>query len=122
MATLIPWDKAQIHVMSHVVHYGSSVFEGIRCYAQPQGAAVFRLPEHMQRLIDSAKIYRMTLPYSLDQLSNGVVELIEANGVAPLLCSAYCSARIRRSGRQPQALAHRGLHRQLPLGQIRPRR
>jgi branched-chain amino acid aminotransferase len=80
---LIPWDKAQIHVMSHVIHYGSSVFEGIRCYAQPQGAAVFRLPEHMQRLIDSAKIYRMTLPYSLDQLSNAVVELIEANGVAP---------------------------------------
>ena len=80
---LIPWDKAQIHVMSHVVHYGSSVFEGIRCYGQPQGAAVFRLPEHMQRLIDSAKIYRMTLPYSLDQLSTAVVELIEANGVAP---------------------------------------
>jgi len=80
---LIPWDKAQIHVMSHVVHYGSSVFEGIRCYAQPQGAAVFRLPEHMQRLIDSAKIYRMTLPYSLDQLSSAVVELIEVNGVAP---------------------------------------
>jgi branched-chain amino acid aminotransferase len=80
---LIPWDKAQIHVMSHVVHYGSSVFEGIRCYAQTQGAAVFRLPEHMQRLIDSAKIYRMTLPYSLDQLSNAVVELIEANGIAP---------------------------------------
>jgi branched-chain amino acid aminotransferase len=80
---LIPWDKAQIHVMSHVVHYGSSVFEGIRCYAQPHGAAVFRLPEHMQRLIDSARIYRMMLPYSLDQLSNAVVELIEANGVAP---------------------------------------
>jgi branched-chain amino acid aminotransferase len=80
---LIPWDKAQIHVMSHVVHYGSSVFEGIRCYAQPSGAAVFRLPEHMQRLIDSAKIYRMTLPYSLDQLSSAVVELIEANGIAP---------------------------------------
>jgi branched-chain amino acid aminotransferase len=80
---LIPWDKAQIHVMSHVVHYGSSVFEGIRCYGQPQGAGVFRLPEHMQRLIDSAKIYRMTLPYSLDQLSSAVVELIEANGVAP---------------------------------------
>jgi branched-chain amino acid aminotransferase len=80
---LIPWDKAQIHVLSHVVHYGSSVFEGIRCYAQPQGAAVFRLPEHMQRLIDSARIYRMTLPWSLDQLCSAVVELIESNGVAP---------------------------------------
>jgi branched-chain amino acid aminotransferase len=69
--------------MSHVIHYGSSVFEGIRCYGQPSGAAIFRLPEHMQRLIDSAKIYRMTLPYSLEQLSSGVVELIEANGIAP---------------------------------------
>ncbi|HEV2276022.1 MAG TPA: branched-chain amino acid transaminase [Acidobacteriaceae bacterium] len=81
--SLIPWEKAQIHVMSHVVHYGSSVFEGIRCYAQPQGAAIFRLPEHMQRLIDSAKVYRMPMPYSLDQLSNAVVDLVESNGVAP---------------------------------------
>jgi branched-chain amino acid aminotransferase len=81
--TLIPWEKAQIHVLSHVVHYGSSVFEGIRCYAQPQGAAIFRLPEHMQRLLDSAKIYRMGLPYSLDQLCTGVVDLVEANETAP---------------------------------------
>ena len=80
---LVPWEKATIHVMSHVVHYGSSVFEGIRCYAQPQGAAIFRLPEHMQRLLDSAKIYRMPLPYSLDQLNSAVVSLVEANGVAP---------------------------------------
>jgi len=81
--TLIPWDKAQIHVLSHVIHYGSSVFEGLRCYAQPQGAAIFRLPEHMQRLLDSAKIYRMNLPYSLDQLSTGVVDLVESNEIAP---------------------------------------
>ncbi len=80
---LIPWEKAQLHVMSHVVHYGSSVFEGIRCYGQPEGAAVFRLPEHMQRLLDSARIYRMALPWSLDQLCSGVVETVEANGVAP---------------------------------------
>ncbi len=80
---LIPWEQANIHVMSHVVHYGSSVFEGIRCYGQPTGAAVFRLPEHMQRLIDSAKIYRMQLPYNLDELCAAVVDVIEANGVAP---------------------------------------
>jgi branched-chain amino acid aminotransferase len=80
---LIPWEKAQIHVMSHVVHYGSSVFEGIRCYAQDGGAGVFRLNEHMQRLIHSAKIYRMPLPYTLEQLNEAVVELIEANGVTP---------------------------------------
>jgi branched-chain amino acid aminotransferase len=80
---LIPWDQAQIHVMSHVVHYGSSVFEGIRCYTQPTGAGVFRLPEHMARLVDSAKIYRMPLPYTADQLAAAVVDVIEANGVTP---------------------------------------
>ena len=80
---LIAWDRAQIHLMSHVVHYGSSVFEGIRCYTQPEGASVFRLIEHMQRLIDSAKIYRMVIPYSLDQLCSAVVDLVEANKVAP---------------------------------------
>jgi len=76
---LIPWEQANIHVMSHVIHYGSSVFEGIRCYAQPQGSAVFRLPEHMQRLLDSAKIYRMELPFTLDELCAAVVDVIEAN-------------------------------------------
>ncbi|MGA3009820.1 MAG: branched-chain amino acid transaminase [Terracidiphilus sp.] len=80
---LIPWEQANIHVMSHVVHYGSSVFEGIRCYGQPQGSAIFRLPEHMQRLLDSAKIYRITVPFSLDELCAAVVDVIEANGVAP---------------------------------------
>jgi branched-chain amino acid aminotransferase len=80
---LIPWEQANIHVMSHVVHYGSSVFEGIRCYGQPQGSAIFRLPEHMQRLLDSAKIYRIAVPYTLDELCAAVVDVIEANGVAP---------------------------------------
>ena len=80
---LIPWEQATIHVMSHVVHYGSSVFEGIRCYGQPQGSAVYRLPEHMQRMLDSAKIYRMEIPFSLEELCGAVVELIEANGIAP---------------------------------------
>ena len=80
---LIPWEQANIHVMSHVIHYGSSVFEGIRCYAQPQGSAIFRLPEHMQRLLDSAKIYRIVVPFSLDELCAAVVDVIEANGVAP---------------------------------------
>jgi branched-chain amino acid aminotransferase len=86
---LVPWEKAQIHVMSHVIHYGSSVFEGIRCYAQDgeghaeAGAGIFRLNEHMQRLIHSAKIYRMPLPYTLEQLSAAVVEVVEANGVTP---------------------------------------
>jgi branched-chain amino acid aminotransferase len=80
---LIPWEKANIHVMSHVIHYGSSVFEGIRCYQQPDGAAIFRLTEHMQRLIHSAKIYRMPLGYTVEQLSDAVIDVVEANGVTP---------------------------------------
>ena len=87
---LIPWEKANIHVMSHVIHYGSSVFEGIRCYTQPSagsqhepGASIFRLPEHMQRLIHSAKIYRMPLPYDVEQLSAAVIDVVESNGIAP---------------------------------------
>jgi branched-chain amino acid aminotransferase len=80
---LIPWEQANIHVMSHVVHYGSSVFEGIRCYGQPQDSAIFRLPEHIQRLLDSAKIYRMDVPYTQEELCAAVVDLVEANGVSP---------------------------------------
>ncbi|HXB62856.1 MAG TPA: branched-chain amino acid transaminase [Acidobacteriaceae bacterium] len=81
--SLLPWEEAQIHVMSHVIHYGSSVFEGIRCYTQPNGAGVFRLTEHMQRLLDSARIYRMPLGYTVEQLCSAVVDVVEANGVAP---------------------------------------
>jgi branched-chain amino acid aminotransferase len=80
---LIPWEQANIHVMSHVVHYGSSIFEGIRCYQQKEGASVFRLHEHMQRFLHSGKIYRMELPYTVEQLNAAVIDVIEANGVAP---------------------------------------
>ncbi len=80
---LIPWEQAQIHVMSHVVHYGSSVFEGLRCYARPNGPGIFRLPDHVQRLLDSAKIYRMPLGYNLEELCSAIVDLVEANGIAP---------------------------------------
>jgi branched-chain amino acid aminotransferase len=80
---LIPWEKANIHVMSHVIHYGSSVFEGIRCYTQPGGAGIFRLHEHMQRFIQSGKIYRMPLPYDVEQLEAAVIDVVESNGAAP---------------------------------------
>ena len=80
---MIAWKDAQIHVMSHVIHYGSSVFEGLRCYARPSGPGIFRLQDHMQRMLDSAKIYRMPVSYSLEELCAGVVDLVEANGIAP---------------------------------------
>ena len=64
----INWDDATLHVMAHVVNYGSSMFEGIRCYQHESGAAIFRAQEHMQRLIDSAKIYRIDVPFTRDEL------------------------------------------------------
>ncbi len=79
----IAWDDATIHVMSHVVHYGSSVFEGVRCYALPAGPAIFRAPEHMQRLIDSARIYRIEVPFTVDQMLRGMLDLVKNNGVWP---------------------------------------
>lgn len=76
---LVPWDEAKIHIGTHVLHYGSSVFEGIRCYDTERGSAVFRLGEHMRRLRDSAKIYRMDLDHDLESLSEAVLETIRAN-------------------------------------------
>lgn len=78
---LIPFEDAKIHVLSHVVHYGSSVFEGIRAYNTEKGTAVFRLPEHMRRLIDSAKIYRMDLPYTLETLEQATLDTIARSGL-----------------------------------------
>jgi branched-chain amino acid aminotransferase len=76
---LIPWDDARVHVLSHVISYGSAVFEGIRCYRTAQGPAIFRLRDHLQRLIDSARIYRMEIGYSLEQLMAAAVEVVRVN-------------------------------------------
>ena len=77
--TLVPWDDAKIHVGAHVIHYGSAVFEGIRCYTAADGPAVFRLDAHMERLYNSAKIYWMDIPWSLEQLTEAVLETIQVN-------------------------------------------
>lgn len=76
---MVQWDQATIHVMAHALHYGSSVFEGIRVYKTPDGPKIFRLTDHMQRLYDSAKIYRMPIPYELDELIAVCKEVIIAN-------------------------------------------
>lgn len=78
---LVPHEDAKIHVLSHVVHYGSSVFEGIRCYETDRGPAVFRLREHMQRLVDSAKVHRMDIPYSVAELCDAVTTTILDSGL-----------------------------------------
>jgi branched-chain amino acid aminotransferase len=77
----VKWNDARVHVMSHVLHYGSSVFEGIRCYSTKRGPAIFRLREHMQRLLNSAKIYRMDTELTVDQLNEAAIELVNRGGL-----------------------------------------
>ncbi len=78
---LLKWEEAKVHVLSHALHYGTAVFEGIRCYKTSRGPAVFRLPEHIQRFFDSAKIIRMALPYSKRELEEAVLQVIRENQV-----------------------------------------
>ena len=99
----IRWEAATIHVMSHVVHYGSSVFEGIRCYSTPDGPAIFRLPEHLRRLRDSAKVYRMHYDYSEEALTAALRELILKNEleecyIRPVVIRGYGTVGVNPTG------------------------
>ncbi|NLT73356.1 MAG: branched-chain amino acid transaminase [Chloroflexi bacterium] len=91
---LIPWRDAQVHVLSHVLHYGSSVFEGIRCYSTPKGPAIFRLQPHLRRMYDSCRVYRMEIPYTPEQISQAIMATVSKNGlescyVRPLVFRGY---------------------------------
>ena len=92
--TFVPWDEAKIHVLTHALHYGYAIFEGIRCNATPDGPAIFCLPQHIDRLIAGAKIYRMRLPYTRDQLIQACLDLVKENGleqcyIRPIVFSSY---------------------------------
>jgi branched-chain amino acid aminotransferase len=91
---LVDWADAKVHVLTHTLHYGSGVFEGIRAYETPRGPAVFRLTDHLERLYRSAAIYHIPIPYTLEQLVEGVRETIKANGlkscyIRPLVIRGY---------------------------------
>ncbi len=91
---LIDWDDARVHVGVHGLHYGTGVFEGIRCYETPTGSAVFRLKEHMQRLHNSAKLIHLEIPYSVEELRQATHDLLAANGlpscyIRPIAFSGY---------------------------------
>jgi len=91
---LIDWNDAKIHVLAHVTSYGSSVFEGIRCYATPAGPAIFRVREHIRRLLDSAKIYRIEVKHTVEQLADAMSELVRVNKLdscyfRPLILRGY---------------------------------
>jgi branched-chain amino acid aminotransferase len=79
---LVPWEKATVHVLAHALHYGSSVFEGVRAYETHKGVAIFRLHDHTRRLFDSAKIYRMSLPFTVGDIDTACRQVIAANGLA----------------------------------------
>ena len=91
---LVNWKDATIHIATHVVHYGTGVFEGIRAYDSKNGTNVFRLPEHMRRLFDSCRVYRMESPYGYDEMTEAVLETIRANNytscyIRPLIYRGY---------------------------------
>jgi branched-chain amino acid aminotransferase len=100
---LVNWDDARIHVLSHVVHYGSSWFEGIRCYDTEKGSAIFRLDAHLRRLYDSAKIYRCNIPYTKQQLEIAIKDTIKANSlkacyIRPIVYRGYGEVGVNPSG------------------------
>ncbi|MBE0713993.1 MAG: branched-chain amino acid transaminase [Candidatus Aminicenantes bacterium] len=93
---LVGWKDATIHLASHVIHYGSSIFEGLRAYDTPRGTALFRLQDHTRRLFNSCKIYRMEIPFSQDEFNRAVIETVRANGlkscyVRPIVYRGYDS-------------------------------
>jgi branched-chain amino acid aminotransferase len=101
--TFVAFEDAKIHVLSHVVHYGSSVFEGIRAYDSPKGTAVFRLDRHMQRLLESCKIARIDCPYSYDDLMEATRETVRRNGghacyIRPIVFRGYKSLGVNPVG------------------------
>ena len=76
---LVPFKNAKVHVLTHALHYSTSIFEGIRCYDTPEGSAIFRLPEHVDRFFNSAKMYSMKMPYSKKKISNAIVNTVKAS-------------------------------------------
>jgi len=96
---LVPWQEATVHVLAHGLHYGSSVFEGIRAYSTPRGPALFRLHDHLRRLYDSARIYRITIPFSRSVLERACREVVRANDldsayVRPIVYRGYGSLNV----------------------------
>ena len=92
--SIVPWDKAQVHVLTHALHYGTAVFEGIRAYATDQGPAIFRAEEHYQRLLDSAKLLLIDNPYTVTEWIEATKDLIQKNNlescyIRPILFYGY---------------------------------
>ena len=106
----VPWQDAKVHVLTHALHYGSSVFEGIRVYATPSGSRVFRLQAHTRRLLDSAKIHRIRIPWSADEIDAACKEVVVRNGlstayVRPLAFRGYGEVGVVPAANHPVEMA-----------------
>jgi branched-chain amino acid aminotransferase len=108
---LVPWEQATVHVLSHALHYGSSVFEGIRVYQTPQGAVGFRLTDHVRRLFHSAKIYRIKVPYTRDAITAACREVVRENGllqgayIRPIVYRGYGEMGVAGNIEQPASVS-----------------
>ncbi len=100
---LVDWADATVHVGAHGLHYGTGVFEGIRCYETEKGPAVFRLTDHLDRLLNSARLLYMDIPYSVDELKAASMELISANGLRSATCVRSPSSVTGSSASRPPA-------------------
>ena len=119
---LVDWADAKIHVASHVVHYGTGVFEGARCYQTPKGAACFRLDDHIVRLLDSAKIYRMDSPLDHEGWEKAILDTDPRERAEGLLHPAADVSRLQPAGRQSAALSGRRGRAGLGMGRLSRRR
>ena len=117
----VRWEDAKVHVLSHGLHYGTGVFEGIRCYETERGPAVFRHREHLDRLEKSAELYYLELPYSAEELRDGDPRADPPQRAALLLHPAARLPRLRRDGPLRAERPDRRDHRRLALGRL-PRR
>ena len=118
---LVPWDEARVHVLTHSLHYGSGVFEGIRTYAAADGPAVFRLTDHIQRLFDSAKLIMMEIPYTRDAIVDACKLIVRESGLDSCYVRPDRVPRLRRDRAQPAAVRRERVDRGVAVGLL-PRR
>ena len=119
---LVDWENARIHVLTHTLHYGTGVFEGIRAYETAQGPAVFRLTDHIERLFSSAKIVGMEIPYTVEELDPGHEGHGRIDRAGVVLRPADRVLRLRRDGAQHAPVLGRRVDRLLAVGRLPGRR
>ena len=115
---LVNWQDAQVHVLSHALHYGSGVFEGIRAYETVRGPAVWHLDEHLKRLYRSAKLYHLDIPFSPEALKDATKEVIRANGLQSCYIRPLAFRGYGEIGREPARGSRQRHDRRVAVGRL----